>query len=418
MPYVHSLVDQVPNATAFAAPLSCGTVRNLAAETRRHLALGRVGQTGGVSSDVLSQRALNRATLERQHLLRRSTMPPLEAVDHLVGLQAQEPPDPYTALWSRLEGFEPGQLGQLILDRKVVRIVVMRTTIHLVTAADALGLRPLFQPILAKELTQHQDYRRPLEGLDLAPVLDYARELLADEPRTPAQFRKAFAEKFPELHAAALAYACRNHLALVQLPPRGVWGQAGQVRYDSVENWLGRPVTAAPSIDDAVLRYLAAFGPSATADVTTWSALTGMREVMDRLRPKLRTFRDERGRELFDLPDAPRPDPETPAPARFLPEYDNLLLSHADRSRFVSDDDRKRLGAAAERGGGVLYDSGMVGVWRTDRDKETGQVALTVYHRQSLAPTVRDEVEGEAHRLLELIAADAESFTVRFTPVA
>ena len=195
----------------------------------------------------------------------------------------------------------------------------MRATLHLVTADDCLVLRPLAQPVLA-----------------------FARSLLTERPHTGAQLRTALQERFPG--GAALAYACRNLLGLVQVPPRRVWGRSAQVTSTTAEAWLGRPLAAAPSIDDVVLRYLGAFGPAAVADVAAWSRLTGLREVIDRMEPRLRLFRDDRGRELFDLPDAPRPDPDVPAPPRFLPEYDNVLLSHADRSRFVSDDeDRARL---------------------------------------------------------------------------
>lgn len=288
-------------------------------------------------SEVLSRRQLNRATLARQLLLERSAMPALDAVAHLVGMQAQVPLNPYTGLWSRLAGFEPAELAGLLLDRKVVRIVVMRATIHLVTADDCLLLRPLTQPVLDKELTHHRDFAPALRGVDLEPVLAYAREVFAESPLSTTRLRAVLGERFPDLHAGAIAYACRCLLPLVQVPPRGVWGQAAQVTLTTADAWLGRPLEARPSIDQVMLRYLAAFGPASVADAATWSRLTGLREVFERLRPQLVTFGDERGRELFDLPDAPRPDPETPAPARFLPEYDNVLLSHDDRSRFAGE---------------------------------------------------------------------------------
>jgi hypothetical protein len=369
-----------------------------------------------MGGDVLDRRSLNRATLARQLLLERSSMPVLVAVEHLVGLQAQIPLNPYTALWSRLADFRPDDLAQLLVDRKVVRVVVMRGTIHLVTADDCLLLRPLVQPILDKELARHPEFGRPLDGVDLTPVLEYARLLLAERQRSQAELRAAFAERFPDLHAGALAYACRNHLAFIQVPPRGVWGQSAQVRSTTAEAWLGRPVEAEPSVDDVVLRYLAAFGPAAVADVAAWSGLTGMREVVERLRPGLRSFRDERGRELFDLPDAPRPAPDTPASTRFLPEYDNVLLGHTDRSRFVPDDVRKRLGVAVDPrtvNGSVLYDGRLCGLWRIDRDKNSGSVTLTVEHVGPLIALARQEIEAEAHALLGLIAADASALDVR-----
>ncbi len=295
-----------------------------------------------MTPDLLSLRALNRATLARQLLLGRASLPPHTAVERLVGLQAQVPQNPYVALWSRLERFDPGELSQLLLDRKVVRIVLMRATIHLVTGADCLALRPLCQPVLDGELSRHRDHAPKLAGIDLAPVLAFARERLAERPHTVPQLRAALAERFPDHDASALAQACRNRLALVQVPPRGLWGSRAQVTVTTAESWLGEPLVANPSIDDVVLRYIGAFGPATVADVATWSRLTGFREVLDRLRPQLRTFRDERGRELFDLPDAPRPEPDSPAPTRFLPEYDNLLLSHADRSRLLALDERDR----------------------------------------------------------------------------
>ncbi len=255
---------------------------------------------------------------------------------HLVGLQSQVPHNPYTGLWSRLAEFRPESLSKLLEDRDVVRIGVMRGTIHLITADDCLLLRPLTQPVFEGQLWRHRDFSPHLRGVDLDPVVEAGRTAL-EEPRTGTELRAFLAARFPKLDAAALAYACQMRLALVQVPPRGLWGKSAQVRWTTAETWLGRPLAADPPLDAVVLRYLAAFGPASVADVATWCRLTGLRQVVERLRPQLVTLPDERGRELFDLPDAPRPDPDSPAPVRFLPEYDNLLLSHDDRSRFVSD---------------------------------------------------------------------------------
>ncbi|HEY6566279.1 MAG TPA: winged helix DNA-binding domain-containing protein, partial [Actinomycetota bacterium] len=245
--------------------------------------------------EMLSYRALNRATLQRQFLLERAERPLVEAVEHLVGLQAQLPMNPYVALWSRLRAFDPDALGQLVMDRRLVRIVVMRGTIHLVSAEDCLLLRPLAQPVLDKELARHPDFGPSLNGVDLAPVLTFVRTLVAEQPLSGTELRSELTERFPDLDAAALAYACRNHLAFVQVPPRGVWGRTAQVRSTTAESFLGRELVAHPSIGDVVRRYLGAFGPATVADVAAWSRLTGMREVVEELRPYLRTFRDEDG---------------------------------------------------------------------------------------------------------------------------
>ncbi len=289
-----------------------------------------------MTPDVLTTGALNRATLARQLLLERSSDAPLDAIEHLVGLQSQNPLDPYLSLWSRLERFDPDVVGRLVEDRSLVRIVVMRGTIHLVTAADACTLRPLTQPVLDSEIARHSEYAEHLVGIDLAPVLAFVHPLLSERPMSGGRLRAALADRFPDHHPAALAYACRCRMALVQVPPRGVWGRTLQVTSAPLDSWVGRDLDPSPSIDDVVLRYLDAFGPATPADAMAWSRLTGLREVFSRLEPRLRLFRDERGRELYDRPDAPRPDADIPAPVRFLPEYDNLLLSHADRSRFAS----------------------------------------------------------------------------------
>ena len=361
-------------------------------------------------SELLGRRALNRATLARQLLLERSSMPVLEAVEHLVGLQAQEPPDPYAALWSRLEAFRPEQLAALLEERQVVRMPLMRSTIHLVSADDCLTIRPLVQPVLDAELARYRD----LTGVDVDAVLAFGRELVEERPRPARELRAALAERFPAHDPGDLAYACRNLLAFVQVPPRGLWGRSSQVISTTVESWLGRPLEHEPSLDALVLRYLGALGPATVADVATWSRLTGLRAVIERLRPRLQMFRDDRGRELFDLPEAPRPDPETPAPPRFLPEYDNVLLSHADRSRFLSEDHRPVFSRVEGRiRGTVLHDGFVFGVWQREPD---GTLVVSYSGRASKRTLAR--VEAEARRFLGLIAADGTTPGVQLEAIS
>jgi hypothetical protein len=358
---------------------------------------------------TLGDRALNRATLARQLLLERSPLDVPAAVGHLVGVQAQVPYDPYTALWSRLAGFAPETLGRALVDRAVVRVAVMRSTIHLVTADDALLLRPLVQPVLDAELARHREFAPALAGLDLGPVLDHARRLLAERPHTGPELRAALGVRFAGRDPAALAHACRCKLALVQVPPRGVWGATSQVTLTTAEAWLGRPLVRQPSLDGLVLRYLAAFGPASAADIATWCGLAGMHRVVERLRTRLVPFRDERGRDLVDLEDAPRPDPDTPAPTRFLPEYDNALLSHADRSRFRHDPGW----LAGGRGRGtVLSDGAVAGRWRVEHDR-AGGATLVVSTGVRLSKRVTASVEAEGRRLLRLLAPDADRRDVR-----
>jgi hypothetical protein len=362
-----------------------------------------------VAADVLGPRALNRALLARQLLLERSALPVVEAVERLVGLQAQVPANPYVALWARLEGFRPDALADALERRRVVRISVMRSTIHLVSAEDCLVLGPLMQPVLDAELARHPEFGPALHGVDVAPALEAARGLLDAGPLSLAQLRAALGERFPRLDAGALAYACRCKLALVQVPPRGLWGRSARPAYATAESWLGRPLARRPSLDTVVLRYLGAFGPAAAADVATWCRLTGLGPVLDRLRPELRVFRDERGRELLDLPDAPRPDEETPAPVRFLPEYDNALLSHADRSRIVPASMREGLAGRIEglNHGSVLVDGFLAGRWRPEGRE------LAVQLGTRLSKRAAESVAAEGRRLLRFLGEQVEAEDVR-----
>ncbi|MPZ49433.1 MAG: winged helix DNA-binding domain-containing protein [Dehalococcoidia bacterium] len=362
--------------------------------------------------DVLTTRQLNRALLQRQLLLERVEMPPLAVAEHLVGMQAQEPGDPYVGLWTRVASFDPEDLSRAIEQRQAVRMPLMRSTLHLVTADDALRLRPVIQPVLERVLYTGSPFGRQVAGADVEALLMSSREYTDMKPRTLSDLRKHIAEQWPAFDATSLAQAVHYLMPQVQIPPRGMWRRSGQATWAHLETWLGRPMVHDATPDKTVLRYLAAFGPAAPNDVQAWSGLTRVREVTERLRPRLRVFRDENRRELFDLPDAPLPDPDTQAPARFLPQYDNVFLAHADRARIVSEEDRK---AAAVGVGPSLFlvDGFVAGTWRirTEADKAT----LLMQPFRPLAPDDEVQLLGEADRLVTFVSTSA-SYDLRVLP--
>ena len=359
-----------------------------------------------MSEEVLGARALNRALLERQGLLRRARGGAAEMIERLVGMQAQVPENPYVGLWSRLEGFEPQELNGLIAERRAVRAGVMRATIHLLSARDCLAIQPITQAVLIK--TFKSPWAKLLAGADPLEVTAAGLELLSDRPRTRAELSDLLAPRWPNADPKALAHAVSFHAALVQVPPRGLWRHSGQATWAPTEQWLGRPLDGDAAVDELVLRYLAAFGPATVADVRTWSGLTGLGDVVERLRPGLRTFRDENGRELLDVPGGPLPDAGTPAPPRFLPEYDNLVLSHADRSRVLAG---LGPGGPPPRGGttgSLLVDGFFRAFWSVR--VEDGRATLTAHGFERREPDPRDVVEQIAEEgagLLELLAGDA-----------
>jgi hypothetical protein len=360
-------------------------------------------------AEPLTRRALNRALLARQLLLERHSLSAEQAMEHLVGMQAQVPGDPYVGLWTRLAGFGTDDLANLLEQRRAVRATTMlRTTIHLFSARDALAVRPVLQPV-AERGFRSSPFARALEGMPIDEVVAEGRRLLAEEPLTMAELGRRLARRWPERDPGPLSYAVRYLVPLVQIPPRGLWGRSGQPVSTLTEQWLRQAPHARTTIDELVLRYLAAFGPATAADVQTWSWLTGIRAVLQRLRPRLRTLRDEAGRDLFDVPDGPLPDPATPAPVRFLPEYDNVLLSHADRSRILPAEQR----SPPFRKGSMLVDGFVRGTWMIDRDPHAATLQVHLY--EPIARRDRAELREEGNRLLQFTNATAATRRMRFT---
>ncbi|WP_250034359.1 winged helix DNA-binding domain-containing protein [Paractinoplanes maris] len=336
--------------------------------------------------EVLSDRALNRALMTRQLLDRRRVRPAVEAVEHLIGLQAQEPQEPYVGLWSRLEGFQPAELVEALESRQVVRTLLMRRTMHLVTAADCLGLRGLHQPML--EARVKAVYRREIEDVDLAELAEAGGPHFARTPSILLEVGRAVGARWPSVPARVLGDLLSSLVPLVQVPPRGVWGRTAPARNTTIEAWLGRPVPPPCVADDLVLRYLRAFGPASSSDIRAWSGLSGLRESIKRLRPRLRSFRDARGRELLDVLDGPLPEEDQPQPPRFLPAFDNVVLGFDDRRRVIDDAYRKH---SVEGARFVLVDGRVAGRWTITGD---------TLHATMFFPVDLDPVVAEAENLL------------------
>jgi hypothetical protein len=363
-----------------------------------------------MSPTTLSARALNRATLARQMLLARDPVKPVAALERLAGLQAQVPRPPFVGLWSRLERFGHADLARAIERRQVVRGTLMRGTLHLVSRRDYVRFRRTLQPMLTAGL--HSILRGRMAELDVAGAVKEARAWFDEAPRTFDALRQHLEGRFPGADVRGLAYAVRMELPLLQVPGSGErWAYPARASFVVAESWLGEPLSPADQSDALVRRYLEAFGPAAVADAQTWCGLAGLAAVFERLRPKLRTFRDERNRELFDLPNAPRPDPDHDAPVRFLPEWDNLLLSHADRSRVIADAHRPAIATANLRLPGTFLVDGFVsGLWVASLKK--GAATLELQPFAPLAKTSRAAVEAEGNALLRFIEPDAATFAV------
>ena len=333
-----------------------------------------------------------------------------DMLERLVGMQAQTPHTAYIGLWSRLEDFRAQELSDRLVDRSVVRMALMRSTIHLVTARDAWGIRPLVQPVMDR--MQHGQFGRRLEGVDSDAVVAMGRAFVHEGPRSFKQLGDHLLTRWPDRDRMALEQAVRTGVPLVQVPPRGVWGRSGPIAHTSIEAWLGRPPRDRPTVEDLVRRYLRAFGPASVMDAQAWCGLTRLGEVVDRLRPSLVAFRDETGRELFDLPEAPRPDPDTPAPPRFLYDFENLLLSYADRSRTGDPAVARAIAPLTQEPISTFTVDGFVaGTWRIERTAKATTLVIKPVVR--VAPEAAAALADEGAGLLEFATDGAADRDIR-----
>jgi hypothetical protein len=359
---------------------------------------------------AMTSRALGRATLARQMLLARERVSAARAIERLAALQAQTARTPFVALWSRVETFRREDLARLLAKRAVVRATTMRGTLHLLAARDYASMRAALQPSLTKGMLAI--LRDRAEGLDVAAVTTDARRFFGDEPRRFTEVRDFLVKRHPRGDERAMGFAVRLHVPLVQVPTDDPWSFPATAAFALAESWLGAPIAAGNGSQAIVLRYLAALGPATPADVQSWTGLPDAREVVEGLRPKLLSLKGERGRELFDLPDAPRPPEDTPAPARLLPEFDNVLLGHADRKRFVADEHRSRIYLPGLRVAATfLVDGRVAGTWTLERVK--GAASLVLEPFAALPKAASTELEEEASALLRFVEPEATSFDVR-----
>ncbi|TDU90262.1 winged helix DNA-binding protein [Kribbella voronezhensis] len=355
---------------------------------------------------TLSGRAVNRATLARQMLLERSAVGVVGTVERLVGMQGQEAKHPFVGLWSRVEGFSDEQLTVAVGKREVVRATLFRGTLHVVVAGDYLRFRSTMGPILEGGLKMLGERA---EGLDVGKVVAAAKKLLAKEPLTFTEVRDGLQEQFPEVNDRALGFCTRMMVPLVMYPTDTRWGWPANARFTPAEEWLKHKIHPTAVPEELVLRYLAAFGPATPADFQTWSGLPKAKPLFDGL--DLEQFKDDNGRTLYDVPDAPRPDPDTPAPVRFLPEFDNLLLAHAKRERIIADEHRPAVFTKNLRVKSTYTVDGIVaGLWTTEKKRGVATLTLTPFGRTTKKTAAELEREGSA--LLRFLEPDAKTYEV------
>jgi Winged helix DNA-binding domain len=365
-----------------------------------------------VPERIFSRRALNRATLARQMLLRREKVRPAKAIARLAGMQAQLARPPFIGLWSRIEGFERQSLTRAIEHREVVRGTMMRATLHLVSREDFREFRPVLQPMLSQAM--RGVFRDKADSLNVAALLAAARDYFDDAPRTFDGLRAHLRGRFPKLDERAMGYFVRLHLPLVQIPADGaVWAYPAVADFAVAESWLGEKIDGSDRPHTLVLRYLAAFGPATLRDFQTWSGVAAPPGLVEDLRLRLVTIRDDSGRELLDLPKAPRPDDDEEAAVRFLPEFDSVLLAFNDRKRIIADEHRpliytKNLLVPAT----FLVDGFAAGTWKIECKNKLARLILKPFG--ALTKRARADLAREGESLLHFVEEDAPAVTIEF----
>jgi Uncharacterized protein conserved in bacteria len=361
---------------------------------------------------VLSTRDLNRALLARQMLLKRKKLSAAGAIEHLVGMQSQLPNSPYVGLWSRLVGFRKSELIDLYNKREVVRLAMMRSTIHLVTSRDCLSLRPVVQPVIERSL--RGGYAKFLNDSDHPEIEAAGRALVEASPATFSELSRRLGQRWPERHPEAMSHVIRTRIPLVQVTPRGIWGATTNASHTSAESWLGHQLNDRSTVTELVNRYLAAFGPASVIDAQSWSGLTRLAMVFEEMRASLVTFRDENGRELFDLPAAPRPRGNTRVPIRFLPEFDNVLLAYKNRSRIIADKYRARVypnnGMIQPT---VLVDGFVEGKWKISATPTKSTLSIEAFRR--FTKDEKSEIQAEGELLLEFVAENTKARDIKLS---
>ncbi|GAB2479419.1 winged helix DNA-binding domain-containing protein [Jatrophihabitans fulvus] len=349
----------------------------------------------------LTTRTLNRTLWVRQRLVAGSRPEPgdaIETVHHLIGLQAQESLAPYLALAARLPGFDPAVFSQALGAREVVRVLSMRGTVHALTPEDALALRPWTQPMLDRVSAGNQ-LSRPARDVPSDALVAAASVALADGPLPVAEMGARLASRWPDVPEAALRNAARERVPMVQVPPRGQWRRSGGVVYELLTTWLGEPLREA-DVYELVRRYLRAYGPATAADMTAWSGVTRLGPVFAALRGDLVIHEDEKGRTLFDVADGVIADPDLDLPPLLLGNYDNLWLSHADRSRIATDENRRAwMGPNGGVGAGVFVDGMLEGWWNGDAD------GITVRPCREFTRRERSALDDEIARVRAFLAS-------------